>query len=68
MLASMRALSEKDKYAPHPCRPLLAERGAEDTEDLIDAIEAVRDALGADDASLRAAMASLADLLYYLEA
>jgi molecular chaperone DnaK (HSP70) len=56
-----RALVEKAER-------LLEKAGAEDSEDLVDAIEAVRDALDGDDASLRAAMASLADLLYYLEA
>jgi molecular chaperone DnaK len=56
-----RALVEKAER-------LLEKSSTEDAEDLVDAIEAVRDALNGDDASLRAAMASLADLLYYLEA
>ena len=36
-------------------------------EDLVDAIESVKDALGGEDAPLQAAMNNLADLLYYLE-
>jgi molecular chaperone DnaK len=50
---------------------LLTTAGADDREDLIDNIEAVRDAVtdsdGADDAGLHQAMASLADVLYYLD-
>jgi len=57
-----RALVEKAER-------LLANAGAEDAEDLVDAIEAVKDAVpGQDDASLKTAMDALADLLYYLEA
>jgi len=55
-----RALVEKAER-------LLEKAGAEDAEDLVDAIESVKDTLGGDDTSLQAAMDSLADLLYYLE-
>ena len=56
-----RALTEKAER-------LLEKAGAEDAEDLVDAIEAVNDAVAGDDALLQAAMGSLADLLFYLEA
>jgi molecular chaperone DnaK len=50
---------------------LLKTAGADDREDLIDNIEAVRDAMGADaveaEAGLEQAMAALADVLYYLD-
>jgi molecular chaperone DnaK (HSP70) len=46
---------------------LLEKARAEDAEDLVDAIESVKDALGGDDAALQVAMDGLADLLYYLE-
>jgi molecular chaperone DnaK len=47
---------------------LLENAGAENAEDLVDAIEAINDALAVeDDAPLQAAMDGLADLLYYLE-
>ena len=55
-----RALVEKAER-------LLEKAGAEDTEDLVNAIESIKDVLGGDDAPLRAAMDRLADLLYYLE-
>jgi molecular chaperone DnaK len=55
-----RALVEKAER-------LLERAGAEDAEDLVDAIELVKDVLGGDDAPLQTAMNSLADLLYYLE-
>ena len=56
-----RALLEKAER-------LLETAGAEDKEDLVDLIEAVRDALAADDlAKLDPAVASLSDLIYYLE-
>ena len=45
----------------------LEQARAEDAEDLVDAIESVKDALGGEDAPLQAAMNNLADLLYYLE-
>lgn len=42
--------------------------GADDREDLVDGIEAVRDAMASDDdAAVAAAMGVLADILYYLE-
>ena len=41
---------------------------AEDSEDLVNGIEIVKDALGQGDVELQSAMAVLADLLYYLEA
>lgn len=50
---------------------LLKTAGADDREDLIDNIEAVRDAMSdageSDDAQLPQTMAALADVLYYLE-
>jgi len=46
---------------------LLGNAGAEDAEDLVNAVEAVKDALTGDDAALQSAMDGLADLLYYLE-
>jgi molecular chaperone DnaK len=50
---------------------LMKTAGADDREDLIDTIEAVRDAMGADaaedEAGLEQAMAALADVLYYLD-
>jgi molecular chaperone DnaK len=46
---------------------LLEKVGAQDAEDLVDAIEAVKDALAGDGAALKAPMDALADLLYYLE-
>jgi molecular chaperone DnaK (HSP70) len=47
---------------------LLKSAGAEDAEDLVNGIEAVKDALEQGDEVLKMAMGSLADLLYYLEA
>ena len=50
---------------------LLKTAGADDREDLIDNIEAVREAMaqaaGSDDTPLEQAMATLADVLYYLD-
>ena len=46
---------------------LLEKAGAEDAEDLVNAIESIKDSLESEDAPLQAAMNSLADLLYYLE-
>lgn len=47
---------------------LLDKAGPEDAEDLINGIEAVRDALSSeDDAALEQAIASLSDLIFYLE-
>jgi molecular chaperone DnaK (HSP70) len=46
---------------------LLEDAGQEDSEDLINGIEAVRDALDQDEEILRMTMGSLADLIYYLE-
>jgi molecular chaperone DnaK (HSP70) len=46
---------------------LLKTAGAEDGEDLVNGIEAVRDALNQADDVLPPAMGELADLLYYLE-
>ncbi len=40
----------------------------QDAEDLVDAIEAVKDALAGDEAALKAPTDALADLLYYLDA
>ena len=55
-----RALMEKAER-------LLEQASAEDAEDLVNAIESIKDLLGGEDAPLQAAMDSLADLLYYLE-
>jgi molecular chaperone DnaK (HSP70) len=46
---------------------LLGQASTEDAEDLVNAIEAVKDALAVGHASLHSAMDGLADLLYYLE-
>ena len=55
-----RALVEKAER-------VLEKVGAQDAEDLVDAIEAVKDALASDEAALKTSMDTLADLLYYLE-
>jgi molecular chaperone DnaK len=55
-----RALVEKAER-------LLEKAGAQDAEDLVDAVEAIKDALADDEAALKTAMDTLADLLYYLE-
>ena len=56
-----RALVEKAERA-------LDKVGPQDAEDLVDAVEAVKDHLdGGDEAALKAAVDVLADLLYYLE-
>lgn len=47
---------------------LLEKAGAEDGEDLVNGIEAVKDAMDKADEVLQRAMDNLADLLYYLEA
>ena len=46
---------------------LLDKVGAHDAEDLVDAIEGVKDTLASDEAALKESMATLADLLYYLD-
>lgn len=46
---------------------LLEKASAEDSEDLVNGIETVKDALDKTDESLHAAMDSLADLIYYME-
>ncbi|WP_295436934.1 Hsp70 family protein [uncultured Thiodictyon sp.] len=56
-----RALVEKAER-------LLGEANAQDRDDLVDGIEAVRDALAQDDPrTLESAVAQLADLIFYLE-
>jgi molecular chaperone DnaK len=61
MAVEGRALLEKAER-------LLENAGAQDAEDLVDAIEAIKDALADDEAAaLKTAMDTLADLLYYLE-
>ncbi len=55
-----RALVEKAER-------VLEMASAQDAEDLVDAIEATKDALANDETALKAAMDTLADLLYYLE-
>ncbi len=55
-----RALVEKAER-------LLEQASAQDGEDLVNAIEAVKDALAGDEAALKTSMGTLADLLYYLE-
>lgn len=47
---------------------LLVQASPEDREDLVNGIEAVKDALEQTDESLQTAMDGLADLIYYLEA
>jgi hypothetical protein len=46
---------------------LLKTASGDDAEDLVNGIEAVRDALEQEDEVLKMALGSLADLLYYLE-
>ncbi len=46
---------------------LMSNAGAEDTEDLVNAIEAIKDALSGEESLLKPKMDELADLLYYLE-
>lgn len=46
---------------------LLKNAGAEDSEDLVNGIEAVKEAMDEADEVLKSAMDALADLLYYLE-
>ena len=46
---------------------LLDKIAAQDADDLVDAIEAVKDSLDSDPADLQPAVDALADLLYYLE-
>lgn len=46
----------------------LAKAGSEDAEDLVNAIEAVKDAIAGADEDLKTVMDTLADLLYYLDA
>lgn len=60
LVVEARALVEKAER-------LLEKAGAQDAEDLVDAIEAIKDALANDEAALKTAMNTLADLLYYLE-
>jgi molecular chaperone DnaK len=55
-----RALVEKAER-------VLDKVGSQDAEDLVDAIEAVKDALADDEAALKTSLNTLADLLYYLE-
>ncbi|MEF8748715.1 MAG: hypothetical protein V5B31_12985 [Candidatus Accumulibacter propinquus] len=47
---------------------LLANAGSEDAEDLVNAVEAVKDCMAGADVDLKTAMDTLADLLYYLDA
>ena len=47
---------------------LLDSMGAQDAEDLVDAMEGLKEALAEDGAALKGSMDVLADLLYYLEA
>ena len=47
---------------------MLAGADGEDAEDLVDAIETLKDSLDGDVAELKTAMDALADLLYYLDA
>ena len=56
-----QALIEKAERA-------LDKAAGEDAEDLVDAIETLKDSLGGDASTRKAAMDALADLLYYLDA
>ena len=47
---------------------LLEKANTDDSEDLVNSIEMVKDAMDKEDATLQTAMNGLADLLYYLEA
>lgn len=55
-----RALVEKAER-------LLDKVSTQDADDLVDAIEAVKEALASDESKLNASVGTLADLLYYLE-
>ncbi len=64
---STRRLRVEARALVEKAERLLASAGAEDTEDLVNAIEAVNDALTGEDTPLKSEMDRLADLLYYLE-
>jgi len=78
--AQNQAIDSETDHAPHrrsvveasalveKAERLLNTVGADDREDLVDNIEAVRDAIArADGAAIQQSMATLADVLYYLE-
>ncbi len=78
--AKNQAIDSETDHAPHrrsvveasalveKAERLLKTVGADDREDLVDNIEAVRDAIArVDGAALQQSMATLADVLYYLE-
>jgi molecular chaperone DnaK (HSP70) len=66
--ADARRLGVEARALVEKAQRVLELVGAQDAEDLVDAIEAVNDALAGEEAALKAAMDVLADLLYYLEA
>ena len=64
---SARRLRVEARALVEKAERLLEKAGSEDAEDLVDAIEAVKDALPGETGPLQAATDGLADLLYYLE-
>ena len=66
--ADARRLGVEARALVEKAERLLEKVGAQDAEDLVDAIEAVKDAQADDEAALKASTNALADLLYYLEA
>jgi len=65
--AEARRLGVEARALVEKAERLLDKVGSQDAEDLVDATEAVKDALAGDESALKAAMDTLADLLYYLE-
>ncbi|MFT4099656.1 MAG: Hsp70 family protein [Burkholderiaceae bacterium] len=66
--ADQRRLGVEAQALIEKAERVLADAAGEDAEDLIDAIEALKDSLDGDAVALKAAMDTLADLLYYLDA
>ena len=66
--ADARRLMVEGQALLEKAERLLAQAGAQDAEDLVDAIEAVKNGLADHVGELKAAMDALADLLYYLDA
>ncbi len=65
--ADARRLKVEGQALVEKAERLLAQVGAQDAEDLVDAIEAVKEGLADSTGELKGAMDTLADLLYYLE-
>jgi molecular chaperone DnaK len=63
-----RRLSVEARALVEKAERVLQGIGTQDAEDLVNAVESVKDALAGDEANVKSAMDTLADLLYYLEA